>query len=64
MAFIEEVCPSLPPSFSPRAHLCSLHMQVVGRAYDFIYIRCDYSTGNNVGCASLLVVLLGHADSC
>lgn len=28
--------------------------QVVGRAYDFFYLRCDYSNDCNVGCASLL----------
>jgi hypothetical protein len=47
MAFIDEASPRLArlsalPDSAPG--------QVVGRAYDFFYLRCDYSNGCNVGC--------------
>ncbi|GAA5878357.1 hypothetical protein JCM1840_001389 [Sporobolomyces johnsonii] len=51
MNFIEEVSLALPRVEKAAAPLTSslLVSQVVGRAFDFFYLRCDYSNNCNVG---------------
>lgn len=58
MEFIDEA--SSPLRSFPVARTHFARPQVVGRSYDFFYLRCDYSNGCNVGCKLLVASVAGE----